>query len=137
MTLVTNKPTKQYRDLIEQFALRPIRSKAQQEAATLIMDRLAVRSDLSRDEADYLDVLSDLVDAYDRAHNSLQDFDATGLEVLRELMEQHQMKQSALAKKMEISEAAVSMILAGDRAITADHARSLGRIFSANPGLFL
>jgi HTH-type transcriptional regulator/antitoxin HigA len=57
-------------ELLLQFPLRPIRTKRVYAAATKITDRLAVRGeeDLNKDELDYLDVLTDLVEAYDTAN---------------------------------------------------------------------
>jgi len=53
------------------------------------------------------------------------------------MMEEHRMKQSTLAAKLGISAPAMSLILSGDRPITADHARRLGKIFSLDPGIFI
>lgn len=132
-----NQPTKRYLALIREFPLRPIRTKAELAAATAILDRLFGREDVDQGEADYLDVLSDLVDSYERENDPHYDSQASGLEVLRALIEEHGMKQSVLAAKLGISAPAMSLILSGDRPITADHARNLGKIFSVPPGVFI
>jgi HTH-type transcriptional regulator/antitoxin HigA len=132
-----NRPTRRYLELIHQFPLRPIRTKAELAAATEILDRLFGRDDADTGEADYLDVLSDLVDSYERENDPNYDSEATGLEVLRALMEERGMKQSTLAAKLGISAPAMSLILSDDRPITAEHARNLGKIFSVDPGVFI
>ncbi len=131
------RPTDRYLELIQDFPLRRIRTKAELAAATGILDRLFGNEDADAGETDYLDVLSDLVDSYERRNDPNYDADATGLEVLRALMEEHEMSQSALAAKLGISAPAMSLITSGDRPITADHARNLGKAFSVDPGVFI
>jgi HTH-type transcriptional regulator/antitoxin HigA len=136
-TKTKNPPTMRYLELIQLFPLRPIRTKAELDAATRILDRLFGREDADAGEADYLDVLSDLVDAYERENDPNYDAHATGREVLQSLMEEHGMKQSTLAAKLGISASAMSLILSDDRPITADHARNLAKVFSVDPGVFI
>jgi HTH-type transcriptional regulator / antitoxin HigA len=131
------RPTERYLELIREFPLRPIHTKAELTAATRILDRLFGRENADSGETDYVDVLSDLVDAYERENDPNYDSDATGLEVLQSLMEEHDMKQSVLAAKLGISAPAISLIVSGGRPITADHARNLGKIFSVDPGVFI
>jgi HTH-type transcriptional regulator/antitoxin HigA len=61
------RSTNRYLELVQRFPLRPIRSKREYAAASKVIDKLAVRGedDLNKDELDYLDVLTDLVEAYD------------------------------------------------------------------------
>jgi plasmid maintenance system antidote protein VapI len=47
------------------------------------------------------------------------------------------MTQAELARLLGVGPSAASMILSGDRPITADHARKLAKQFSVDPGLFL
>jgi HTH-type transcriptional regulator/antitoxin HigA len=136
-TKSSNRPTRRYLELIREFPLRPIRTKAELAAATDILDRLFGRQDSDAGEADYLDVLSDLVDSYERENDPHYDSDATALEVLRAMMQEHGMKQSVLAAKLGISAPAMSLILSDERPITAGHARNLGKIFSVDPGVFI
>ena len=131
------QPTDRYLELIQKFPLRRIRTKAELSAATGILDRLFGKEDADAGEADYLDVLSDLVDSYERRNDPNYDAQATGIEVLRALMQEHEMSQTALAAKLGISAPAMSLILSGNRPITADHARTLGKIFSVDPGVFI
>jgi HTH-type transcriptional regulator/antitoxin HigA len=134
----TRRLTARYLELIQEFPLCPIQNKAQLDIASAIIDRLAPVSDHpDSGELDYLYVLTDLVDAYEREHDLHYDPEVTVIEVLRTLMQEHDLNQRTLARKLGISDAAISLILSGERQITADHARSLGKIFSVDPGLFL
>jgi HTH-type transcriptional regulator/antitoxin HigA len=137
MIVAKHKISDRYLDLIRQFPLRPIRTKSEANAATKILDRLFGQEDVDPGEADYVAVLTNLLDAYERERDPLYHSHASGLEVLRELVKQHGMKQSTLAAKLGISAPAISLILSGDRPITADHARALGKIFSVEPGAFI
>ena len=54
-----------YLDLVRRFPLRPLRSAADLDAAVAVVDELLDRADLSDPEQDYLDVLSDQIEAYE------------------------------------------------------------------------
>ena len=62
-----------YMALIRRFPLRPIRTRRQYQAASKVMDQLALRGETELDagEADYLDVLSDLIEAYENTHGTI------------------------------------------------------------------
>src|SRR4051812_22710949 len=57
-----------YLDLVRRVPLRPIRSEAELDRATEMMNELLDRPSLHRDEEDYLDVLSDLIERYETEH---------------------------------------------------------------------
>ncbi len=59
-----------YLELVRECPLRPIRTKRDYTAAIKTIDQLAVRDEdkLDRDEVDYLDVLTNLVEAYENQH---------------------------------------------------------------------
>ena len=137
MTAATKIPAS-YSRLMRQFPLRPIRSAIQYRQASAILDKLAVREEsLDAGEADYLETLSLLIEAYDREHYPFPQHDATPREVLRFLMQHNGLKQGELAELLGIGPSAISMVLSGQRPITADHARRLGDRFSVDPGLFI
>jgi HTH-type transcriptional regulator/antitoxin HigA len=133
---LSNHPGKRYMNLIRQFPLRPLRGKADIEAATKLLDRLMLREDLDPGEEDYARVLVALVEEYETIHDPLLT-DATGADVLRELLSEHGLKQADLAKILGVGPSAASMILGGDRPITADHARKLAARFGIGAGAFL
>src|SRR5688500_2035348 len=54
-----------YLSLVRRFPLRPLRTDADLDAAVALVDELIDRAELTAPEQDYLDVLSDLVEAYE------------------------------------------------------------------------
>jgi hypothetical protein len=57
-----------YLALIRRFPLRPLRTHAELDAASELINELTVRNDLSSAEFDYLDMLGDLVEKYEDEH---------------------------------------------------------------------
>src|SRR4051794_11723725 len=62
---VYGKTQDRYLELVRQFPLRPLRTDADLDAAVTVIDALLDRPRLTAPEQDYLDVLSDLVEAYE------------------------------------------------------------------------
>jgi HTH-type transcriptional regulator/antitoxin HigA len=125
-----------YLALIETFPLRPIRTCGDYDRAAAVADRLALR-DLTQGESDYLNVLADLIGAYDREHVTLGASGDTPAERLRRLLEDAGMTATQLAAELGIPRSAVSMILTGARAVSKANARKLGERFKLNPSFFL
>jgi len=74
-----------------------------------------------------------LIEAYDREHHSLPE--ASSIEVIRFLMEEHGLTQKDLP---EIgSQGVVSEILAGRRALNVRQIQGLAARFGVGPGAFL
>jgi HTH-type transcriptional regulator / antitoxin HigA len=131
---------KTFNELNALLPLRPISDRIDLENAYEVMDRLAVIEKPTRDQRDFLDTLVILTEAFDREENesALAAADkVSGLELLKYLMGNTKMTQAALAKTLGVSEGAASMILKGERSITAEHARTLGKRFNLNPGAFI
>lgn len=93
----------------------------------------------ARDQNDYLETLILLVEAHEAKDiaDALDRSKSSGLDAVKYLMETHGMNQIELAKSLKIGASAVSMILSGDRPITADHARNLAKHFGVSPAAFL
>ncbi|MGO9602937.1 MAG: helix-turn-helix domain-containing protein [Candidatus Binataceae bacterium] len=80
-----------------------------------------------------IETLSVLVEAYDREHHRLPE--ASGIEVLRFLMEEHGLTQKDLP---EIgSQGVVSEVLAGRRSLNVRQIQALAARFGVEPGAFL
>jgi HTH-type transcriptional regulator/antitoxin HigA len=127
---------KTYSQLLAMHSLRPIHNDTELEHATAIIDMLAGH-DLNADQADYLDVLSTLVEAYDNAHDSLDDPTLCGLDVLRSLLAEHGMSAADLARLLGVHRSMGSKLLKGERALTARHLQMLGERFKVSAALFL
>lgn len=78
-------------------------------------------------------VLSDLIYAYDQTHHPQSK--VSGVEMLRFLMEQHDLRQNQLP---EIgTQSVVSEILSGRRELTVNHIRGLSKRFGISPSAFV
>ena len=74
-----------YLTLIRTCPLRPLRSEADLDEAMTILDALVVKDALSAAEADYLAVLSDLVEQYEAEAHPIPP--ASDAELLQHLLE--------------------------------------------------
>jgi HTH-type transcriptional regulator / antitoxin HigA len=128
-----------FQELNALHPLRPINDEIDLKNAGEMMDRLAVLNKRTKDQNDYLQTLILLSETYesDQIADAMDRTRSSGVDALRYLMESHGMKQARLAKLLKLGVSAVSMILSGDRPITADHARNLGKHFSISPAVFL
>jgi HTH-type transcriptional regulator / antitoxin HigA len=125
-----------YRQLIREFPLRRIRTKGDAAAATKILDVLFRDDYDDAGEAEYIYVLAGLLEEYEKQHDPVSN-EASGVDVLRHLMDEHKLTQSDVGIVLGISQSAVSMLLSGERSMTTEHARRLGRKFAINPGVFI
>jgi HTH-type transcriptional regulator/antitoxin HigA len=114
------------------IAVEPIRTKADHQATLLRVEELLTARPGTA-EADELDVLTDLIAAYESRHHALPR--ATGVDVLRHLMEANGLTQSDLP---EIgTQAAVSLVLSGSRQLTLRHIKALAGRFQVSPAAFI
>jgi HTH-type transcriptional regulator/antitoxin HigA len=101
------------------------------------MEELAIRGekDLNGDELDYLDVLTDLIEAYDSAHYPQPD-EGTPLDRLKALMEESGTTTADLGRLLGNSGLA-SQIMLGRRELSKSHIRTLSQHFKLDAGYFL
>ena len=119
--------------------LRPITDEVDLQNAEELMDRLAVMNKRTKDQNDYLATLVLLTEAFQKQEidDAMDRSKSTGLDALKYLIGARGMRQTELARLLKISASAASMILSGDRPITASHARNLGKYFSLSPAAFI
>jgi len=127
---------KTYDRLLAMHPLRPIHNDVELDHATKIIDILAGH-DLNADQADYLDVLSTLVEVYENAHDPLDDPAISGLDALRALLDEHGMSAADLARLLGVHRSMGSKLLKGERALTARHLQMLSDRFKVSTALFL
>src|SRR5437762_12087877 len=99
---VYGKTEDRYLDLVRQFPLRPLRTDADLDAAVAVIDTLIDRPKLTAPERDYLDVLSDLVEAYEAENVPVRPLGDADL--LRFLIEQQDVPQVGVAAGAGIAE---------------------------------
>jgi HTH-type transcriptional regulator / antitoxin HigA len=122
-------------ELVAQFPLRPLRSERDLDRATKIVNELAIRGNLSRGERDYLDVLTDMVETYERIHHPIPDL--SGPDMLRHLLEERGVSQAKAAREMGMAPSTISEILRGKRGIGRKHIEAFVRYFHVSPAVFL
>lgn len=132
---VYGKTEDRYLDLIRRFPLRPLRTDADLDAAVAVIDGLIDRRTLSAAEQDYLDVLSDLVEAYEDEAEPMPPVSDASL--LRFLIEQKGVTQARAATGAGIAESTISEVLAGKRKLNRTQIAKLARYFHVEPGAFL
>ena len=124
-----------YLALIRRFPLRPIRTDAELDAASAIIDELTVRDDVSSAEADYLEVLGDLVEKYEDEHVEM--LHVSDAEMLRSLMDEKGISQADVVRGAGISKTVLSLVLNGKRDLTRQHIEALAKYLGVNPATFL
>lgn len=125
-----------YAGLCGLLTLRVIHNAADYANVAEIADAMAVHAeDFTPDQEDYFDTLCTLIEAWDRAHVKWPRLD--GLTLLRHLVESHGLIGAELSRLLGGSRQLGPMILRGERAITAAHARKLGARFNLDPGAFI
>jgi HTH-type transcriptional regulator / antitoxin HigA len=131
---VYGKREDRYLELVRRFPLRPLRSDADLDAAVAVIDSLVDQDELSAPEQDYLDVLSDLVEAYEAEAVPMR---LVGdADMLRFLIENRGATQSEVATRTGIAESTISEVLAGKRRLNRPQIGKLARYFHIEPGAF-
>jgi len=116
--------------------LRPIRTEREYKAAVRTMDELldAGGADESHALADLVALIGEFIDEYEKRKGYVLP-DASGVDALRFLMQQHGLRQSDLP---EIgSQGVVSEVLNGKRDLNARQIRALAERFGVGPAAFL
>jgi HTH-type transcriptional regulator/antitoxin HigA len=132
-TTVRTLPETYFR-LVKRFPLTHIRDDEQLHGAQAMIDRL-LKQDRDEGEEEYLDALTDLVETYEAEHHRIRD--ASGADVLRELMATNRLSQSKLAQGVGIAQSTISAVLNGRRSLTTEHVTKLSRFFHVSPAAFL
>lgn len=125
---------KAYLGLIERFRLRPIETERELSEATALADELFARNDLRREEEEYLDVLCDLIEAYEIEHYAIPD--APPADVLRFLIDQRGINQKAVARETGVANSTITAILQGSRELNSRNIAIFSRYFGVEPAVF-
>lgn len=111
-----------------------IRTEQDYERAVRILDQLLdeVGDDQHHPLFGFLEVLGTLIESYESEHVEIRD--ASGVDVLKFLMEQHGLTQSGLPEVG--SQGVVSEILHGERELNRRQIELLSKRFSVSPAVF-
>jgi HTH-type transcriptional regulator/antitoxin HigA len=116
--------------------LAAIHTQADCERAVEFMNQLldVVGDDEEHELADMLELLGQLIEDYESQNHALPD--AEPAQVLRFLMEQHDLKQADLASELG-TQSVVSEILSGRRQINVRQAKALAQRFGVSAAVFI
>ena len=122
----------------EKYALEvgsptPITSERQHEEYLFVLDKLASKSNPTRAEEKYAEVLMTLIEAYEEEHHAIPD--ASPLNVLRALMDANNLRQKDLVPIFG-SESIVSEVLHKKRSLNKTHIVKLSKRFRVSPAVF-
>jgi len=123
-----------YLALIRTFPLRPLRSEADLDEATTILDALVVKDTLTAAEADYLAVLSDLVEQYEAAAHPIPP--ASDAVLLEHLLDARGLTPPQVAQGTGLDAATLAAVLAGTQPLTRAQMATLARYFQVSPSVF-
>jgi HTH-type transcriptional regulator / antitoxin HigA len=136
MTTATGRGKKKdlYLELVLHFPLRPIRSDKDLNAAVKMVDSLLDRKDLALEEADYLEVLGDLIEQYESEAHPIAP--VSDVEMLRHLIEAKGVSQTEVSKATGIADSTISEVLRGKRSLNRHHIGKLVKYFHVSPDVF-
>jgi HTH-type transcriptional regulator / antitoxin HigA len=123
-----------YLKLIVRFPLRPLKNEDELSRAIAVIDSLIIRGDLDEGEQDYLEILTDIVEKYERDEHPMRR--PSDAEMLRFLIEDRKITQSELAEATKIANSTISEILSGKRELTRSHVGVIAKYFGVRPTVF-
>ena len=115
--------------------LKPIHTKGDYNGVIHILDKLVGRTDLTKDQEDFVESLSILVAAYENEHEPIKE-NKDPIETLKFLLEANNMNLSDLGRLLG-SRSLGSLIMNRKRGLSKNHIGILSQRFSVSPNLFL
>lgn len=129
-----NLPT-DYHSLLSLHMLRPLHDAVDYQNALEILEALAGYN-LTKDQEDYFEALSLLVEAYETAHlPSLAD--QRGLPLLKHLVEENNLSAAALSRLLGTDRSLGVRLLNGERNLTVEHIKKLSHHFRLPATVFI
>ena len=115
------------------FVLRPIRNKSDYQKALDVATELSSRTDLTSEQADYLEILTKVIADYEDRHFKMSKHSPQ--EILEFLVEENQMSGSDLGRILG-NRTLGPALLRGKRSLSKTHIKKLANYFSVSPALF-
>jgi HTH-type transcriptional regulator/antitoxin HigA len=122
-----------YDALITRFVPRAIHDEQDYEDAMAVIEGLLAKPELHASEQEYLALITQLLAAYEATHDPVAD--VSGVEMLRFLMAEHNMKQKDLVDIFK-TPSILSEVLSGKRELNKSHIEGLARRFNVSPAVF-
>ncbi|MCP4357596.1 MAG: transcriptional regulator [Chloroflexi bacterium] len=127
--------TLNYQELLQTFVPRPITTETEYDEAVTQLNMLIDKIVLTPDEQDFLTLLGTLISAYEDEHYPDEEFKLRGIELVKGLMELHELKQKDLVPIFK-TKSIVSAVLNGKRPLTVEHIDKLAKQFDLPHELF-
>lgn len=128
-----------YFELVQRFPLRRLKSASDHARAVKFLAKVSLKHQGTRDRGimDYLDMLADLIDQYERsARLKVNTSHRTPADVVRHLIEANGLTISALAKEVGIGQSNLSEMLSGRRDFSKTTIAKLCDRFGIEPAMF-
>jgi antitoxin component HigA of HigAB toxin-antitoxin module len=124
-----------YLELVRACPLCVIRNEQEYDRSIDMLNRLSDRGEgRSPDETEYLLALAVFVEKYEDEHDPIEP--ASGVEMLRALVESRQITPGDVAAGAGLAASTVSDLLAGNEEMSRDHIERLARFFEVKPSFF-
>ena len=91
---------------------------------------------MNADQQDYFEAIATFVEKYEAEHHAIDEAKMTPVELLRSLVDEHEMSESDLGRLLG-DRSLGHRILTGQRDLSKAHIRILARHFSLNPAALL
>jgi len=124
-----------YAELAELFMPRPLHDEVDYRNALAIMDAMA-GFDMNADQEDYFDAIATFIEKYEAVHHAINDPKMTPVQLIRSLMDEHDMTESDLGRLLG-DRSLGHRILSGQRELSKAHIRALAEHFCLNPAALL
>jgi HTH-type transcriptional regulator / antitoxin HigA len=124
-----------YRELMAAFPLRPLHDEVDYDNALEAARQLVGLVDLTEDQADYLDLLTDVIQKYETQHHAIR-ARVKPLETLRQMLKEKGMNASDLGRLLGHRPLG-SAILRGERQLSKANILALARFFKVSTDLFI
>lgn len=124
-----------YKELVSYFPPRIIHDEHDYMNTLAVMEEL-VGHELNEDQEDYMELLSELVEAYEAQTCSAAE-PIPGNVILATLLEEHGLSARDLSELLGVTPSIAYRILKGTRSLTVEHLSKLSRHFCVSSDLFL
>jgi HTH-type transcriptional regulator/antitoxin HigA len=125
-----------YTALVAMYPPRTLHDRVDERNVEEIVIEMAGH-DLSAEQEDYLELLSDLLLKYRERRPATKSKRSSPRERLKYLMEQSEMTPSMLAKLLGCSQPLISLLLSGKREVSKENAKKLAAHFRLDAAYFL
>ncbi len=125
-----------YGRLLAEYQPRPITAEEENERALETVEHLMALPERSPETSALIAVWVTLIEQFEEKHYPLPTTESTPAQMLRFLMDQHDLKQANLVGLLG-SSGVVSEIVNGKRSISKAQAKVLAERFHVSPALFL